>query len=109
MSIMSCGLGREGPHVSTNDSDAALPLSLADDLMEGAEEIAEFLFGDRSKKSVRKVLYLHSEVKVENRAPIFTLGNQKLAARRSRLMRWIIELEEAATGSQGQAYRGRKA
>ena len=65
--------------------------------MEGGEEIAEFLYGNRSKKSVRKVFYLTSEVEPANRPPIFKLGNQKLAARRSRLLRWVIEREEAAT------------
>jgi hypothetical protein len=81
-------------------SSMPAPPSLAGDLMETAEEIAEFLYGDRSKKAVRKVFYLTSEVEPANRPPIFKLSNQKLAARRSRLLRWIAEREAAATGSQ---------
>jgi hypothetical protein len=111
MANVARGEGRTGSRGATDINGAAAsgnscpgtaaPPSLADDLLEGGEEIAEFLLGDRSKKSVRKVFYLSSEVDPANRPPIFKLGNQKLAARRSRLLRWIEEREAAATGSQG--------
>jgi len=84
-----------GSRLSTGNTTA--PLRLADDLLLGAEEIAEFLFGDRSKKAVRKVFYLGNEIQAAKRPPIFKLGNHKYAARRTRMLQWIAEQEEAAT------------
>ena len=55
---------------------------LADDLLHGADEIAEFIFGKRGSR--RKVYYL-SECA---RLPVFRLGTM-LCARRSVLMGWI--------------------
>ena len=52
---------------------------VAADLLDGADEIAEFLFGDRNKR--RKVYHLASESK-GNRIPIFRMGNT-ICARRS--------------------------
>ncbi len=89
--------GSVRPAITTPSVAATAPVILAGDLMEGAEEIAEFMFGDRSEKSVRKVFYLASEVKVENRPPIFKLGKAKLAARRSRLLAWVEACETAAS------------
>ena len=59
---------------------------LADDILRGADEIAEFIFGD--KKSRRKVYYLAECTKL----PIFRLGSV-LCARRSVLFNWIAEQE----------------
>ena len=59
---------------------------LADDLLRGADAIAEFLFGDRSHR--RKVYYL-AEC---SRIPIFRLG-AVLHARRSVLLNWITGQE----------------
>jgi hypothetical protein len=61
---------------------------LADDLLRGAEEIAAFLFGD--SKHRRKVYYLVGDAKV--RLPHFKLGSI-ICARKSRLLRWIVEQE----------------
>jgi hypothetical protein len=82
---------------SINNGTAATPPNLAADLLEGAEEIAEFWFGDRSRKSVRKVYYLASEIERTNRPPIVRLGKSKLIGRRSRMLQWLAEQEEAAT------------
>jgi hypothetical protein len=55
---------------------------LAEDILRGADEIAEFIFGERASR--RKVYYLAECTKL----PIFRLGSV-LCARRSVLMRWI--------------------
>jgi hypothetical protein len=63
--------------------------SLSEDLLRGADAIAEFLFGDRSQR--RKVYYLVGEAKVC--LPHFKLGAM-ICARRSKLLRWIEERED---------------
>jgi hypothetical protein len=55
---------------------------LAQDLLRGADEIADFLFGDARQR--RKVYHLAET----SRIPIFRLGS-KLCARPSVLMAWI--------------------
>lgn len=60
---------------------------LADDLLRGAEDIAEFLFGCRSQR--RKVYHLAET----SRLPVFRLGSV-LCARRSVLMTWIANQEQ---------------
>ena len=59
---------------------------LSDDLLEGADQIAEFLFGHSSKR--RKVYHLAQT----SRIPVFRLGSV-LCARKSRLTAWIEEQE----------------
>jgi len=59
---------------------------LADDILRGADAIAEFIFGDRGNR--RKVYYLAECC----RLPVFRLGSM-LCARRSVLMRWIAGQE----------------
>ncbi len=79
-----------GAHL--NSAKASPPL--ADDILHGAEEIAEFLYGDR--RSRRKVYHL-----VENgHIPFFKLGNN-VCTRKSVLLSWIEEQErrQADTGS----------
>ena len=83
---------------SATDTTATWP-RLADDLIEGAEEIAEFFFGDRSLKSRTRVFYHAGEIDPAHRPPIFRLG-AKLAARRSGLLQWVAERKP-------QAYRPR--
>jgi hypothetical protein len=75
-----------------NDEPALLP-SLADDLLRGASQIAEFVFGDRRQR--RAVYHLAVEVKPECRMPVFRLGSV-ICARRSTLLRWIAEQEASA-------------
>lgn len=60
---------------------------LADDLLEGAHQIAEFLFGNRGDR--RKVYHLAQT----SRLPVFRLG-AVLCARRSVLLAWIKEQEQ---------------
>ena len=66
---------------------------LRDDLLEGADEISKFMFGDRSKR--RRVYHLASGTK--NPIPTFKMGSV-ICARRSTLLRWIAEQEKAAAG-----------
>ena len=62
------------------------PGGLTPDLLRGAAEIAEFLYGDRSFR--RKVYHLVET----SRLPVFRLGS-RLCARRSVLLGWIVEQE----------------
>jgi len=59
-----------------------MPSELADDILEGADAIAEFLFGDRASR--RKVYYLAECT----RLPVFRLGSM-ICARKSVLLQWI--------------------
>jgi hypothetical protein len=59
---------------------------LAVDLLRGADEIAQFIFGERESR--RKVYYLSES----SHLPVFRLGSM-LCARRSVLMRWIAGQE----------------
>ena len=59
------------------------------DLLQGADAIAEFLFGDRRQR--RRVYYLTGEAR--GRLPHFRLG-AIICARKSTLLRWI-EAHEA--------------
>lgn len=60
--------------------------TLAPDLLRGAEEISEFLFGTRDQR--RKVYHLAETTKL----PVFRLGSL-VCARRSVLMEWIASQE----------------
>ena len=71
------------PHQVPNDE----PHALAGDLLRGADEIAEFIFGKRTDR--RKVYYLAECT----RLPVFRLGSQ-LCARRSVLLKWIEGQED---------------
>ena len=63
-----------------------MPSELADDILEGADAIAEFLFGSSSSR--RKVYYLAECSKL----PIFRLGSV-LCARKSVLLSFIAGQE----------------
>lgn len=67
---------------------AKAPVNLADDLLRGADAIAEFVFG--SAKHRRKVYYLATEAKL--RMPVFRIGSV-LCARKSTLIEWIERQE----------------
>jgi hypothetical protein len=62
------------------------PAKLAQDLLRGADEIADFVFGDARQR--RKVYHLAET----SRIPVFRLGS-KLCARPSVLMAWIASQE----------------
>lgn len=66
--------------------ESAKQQDLADDILRGADEIAEFIFGKRSSR--RKVYYLAECTKI----PVFRLGSV-LCARRSVLLNWIAGQE----------------
>jgi hypothetical protein len=63
--------------------------NFADDLLEGAQEIAKFIWGPDGSR--RKVYYLAGS----SRIPVFRLGT-KLCARRSVLLGWIAAQEDRA-------------
>lgn len=58
----------------------------SDDLLRGADAIAEFIFGDRGGR--RKIYYLAET----SRLPVFRLGSV-LCARRSVLLDWVTSQE----------------
>jgi hypothetical protein len=68
--------------------------NLADDLLRGAEEIAGFLYGDRTQRL--KVYHLAET----SRLPVFRIGS-KLHARRSVMMEWIASQERRGWQSEG--------
>lgn len=74
-----------------NEKTRALPATdelcqkLADDLLRGADAIAEFMFGSASER--RKVYYLANTGK-RNSRPVFRMGSV-LCARKSSLIQWI--------------------
>lgn len=61
--------------------------TLADDLLEGAQEIQNFLFGSRGNR--RKTYYLIESKQI----PTFRIGN-RIYARKSTLLTWITEQEQ---------------
>jgi hypothetical protein len=69
------------------------PQHLANDILRGADEIAEFIFGARGSR--RKVYYLAECTKL----PVFRLGSV-LCARRSVLLGWIAGQESKALPSE---------
>ena len=74
------------PYTDVSSSLAATD-NIADDLLRGAEAIAEFLYGDATQR--RKIYHLAET----SRLPIFRLGSV-LCARRSVLITWIAEQEK---------------
>lgn len=85
------------PNSATRQGTAAP--ALAGDLLEGAGQIAEFIFGEDSPITRRKVFYLASEAPVTDRPPFFRLGRQKIALRKSRFLSWVEQRERGAAGS----------
>jgi hypothetical protein len=63
-------------------------LTLADDMLRGADQIAKFLFGDEAER--KRVYHLAAT----SRMPTFKLG-AIVCARRSVLMDWIASQENA--------------
>jgi hypothetical protein len=62
--------------------------SLSDDILRGADAIAEFFFGSRRER--RKIYHLAES----GQLPVFRMG-AVLCARRSRLLAWIEAQEDA--------------
>ncbi|SFU38503.1 hypothetical protein SAMN02799631_00366 [Methylobacterium sp. 174MFSha1.1] len=72
---------------SLGANDSGLPL--AEDLMTGAEVIAEFMFGDASEANRRRIYHAADKLGL----PTFKLGGT-ICARRSTILAWI-ERQEA--------------
>ncbi|WP_084802954.1 hypothetical protein [Bradyrhizobium sp. NAS80.1] len=70
---------------------------IADDLLEGADEIARFMFGSADKR--RRVYHLASR----SGLPLFRMG-EIICGRRSTLLAWIVAQEKTAR-SKGAARR----
>lgn len=68
---------------------------LADDMLRGADKIAEFMFGNPGER--RKIYHLAEK----SRLPVFRLGSV-LCARKSVLLAWITEQEARATEPSGR-------
>jgi hypothetical protein len=66
--------------------------SLSDDLIEGADALAEFIFG--SRKDRRKVYHLAEKGEL----PLFRLG-AKICGRKSAILQWISEQERRASAA----------
>lgn len=66
-------------------------LPLAQDLMNGAGPIAEFIYGEDNEPNRRKVYHLSDK----HGLPTFKLGGV-LCGRRSTIMRWVEQQEGAA-------------
>ena len=65
----------------------------ATDMLRGAEEIADFLFGRRDER--RKVYHLAAT----SRLPTFKLGSM-ICARRSTLMQWVEDQERRSRSAE---------
>jgi hypothetical protein len=71
-------------------------LVLADDILEGADAIAEFLFGSKDER--RRIYYLAES----SRLPVFRLG-AILCARKSVLLNYITSQENRVLAAQATA------
>lgn len=60
---------------------------LAEDLLEGAESIAEWMFGDKSRR--RRVYHMAEKTNF----PAFKIG-ETLCARKSTIRQWIADQEQ---------------
>lgn len=72
----------------TTDASCTGP-TFSDDLLEGAEAISAFLYGDAGKR--RKVYHLSST----SRLPTFKLGSLT-CARKSKILEWVEAQERRA-------------
>ena len=79
-----------GGDIEPSDGGRPRGIDLANDLLPGAEAIAEFLYGHRRHR--RKIYHLTQA----KRLPVFHLGST-LCARRSTLIAWIEDQEIKAT------------
>jgi hypothetical protein len=74
---------------------APAPDLLSNDLLQGASQIALFLFGDGKQR--RRVYHLVQT----RRLPVFRIGTT-LYARKSSLLTWIEQQEQASTTIESQ-------
>ena len=64
-------------------------LEFAKDLLRGVGEIAEFLYGTRETRVIRRTYHVIASSNV----PVFRLGSM-ICARRSVLLQWVKDQEE---------------
>ena len=77
------------PETSIGESTPPTAPTLGDDILFGADEISEFVFGDTKHR--RKVYHLTGDAR--NSMPYFKIGSIT-CARKSTLLRWVEEQEE---------------
>lgn len=80
-------IARNQQNITSSKPATELDQATAGDLLYGAAQIAEFLFGDPKQR--RKVYYLIESC----RLPVFRLGS--ICARRSTLIAWIAAQEKS--------------
>jgi hypothetical protein len=71
--------------------------SVADDLLRGAGEIAEEVFGNRSEKNKRRIYHMHER----RHLPTFSYAGG-IAARRSTIRQHVADAERAALATTDQ-------
>ncbi len=81
------------PGTAQKMQQTATEVTLGDDLLRGADEIARFLFGD--VKHRRKVYYLTGEA--PKGMPHFKMGSV-ICARKSTILNWIVQQERFTPG-----------
>jgi hypothetical protein len=81
-------MGTAVPETSSNENTSPTAPLLCDDILNGADAIAKFVFGD--SKHRRKVYYLTGDAK--KGIPYFKIGSL-ICARKSTLLRWIEQQE----------------
>jgi hypothetical protein len=81
------------PAVAIEPANCSTPPTIGDDLLRGAGEIAQFVFGSIEHR--RKVYYLTGDAKT--RMPHFKIGSV-LCARKSTLLAWIEHQEGLPRG-----------
>jgi len=79
------------PETTSRKADA----SFAEDFLQGAEEIAFFLYGDRKQR--RRIYHLAERKQI----PVFKMGNQ-LCGRRNTFLARIAEQERQECAASGQ-------
>jgi hypothetical protein len=57
--------------METADTPSSTTNKLSNDIVRGAEELSEFVFGNRDRENVRRIYYLAERTKI----PIFRLGS----------------------------------
>jgi hypothetical protein len=73
-------------------------ITLAADCLEGAGQVASFLYGRDDPTTRRRVYRLATELPPEQRPPFFKMGDNILRARRSRLLDWVAAKEAGGVG-----------
>lgn len=78
----------DNPVFDEQTSTTAVGGSLSDDLLRGADEIAQFVFGDASMR--RRVYYYARDRRIG--MPVFRMGGV-FCARKSSLLEWVNKQE----------------